>query len=78
MKLSRIWRSPCRNWEEVRVHTRRRTRMIDWPNTDEQGLRADEARLSKLQQEKERIETASHCGFTDAIRRTRLVMPARN
>ena len=73
MKLSRIWRSPCMNWEEVRVHTHPRTRMIDSPNTDEQGLKADEARLSKLQQEKERIETASHCGFTDAIRRTRLV-----
>ena len=47
--------------------------MIDSPNTDEQGLKADEARLSKLQREKERIEAASHCGFRDAIRRTRLV-----
>jgi hypothetical protein len=48
--------------------------MIDSPNTDEQGLKADEARLSKLQREKERIEAASHCGFTDAICRTRLVI----
>jgi hypothetical protein len=47
--------------------------MIDWPNTNEQGLEADETRLSKLRHEKESIEAASHCGFRDAIRRTRLV-----
>jgi len=37
--------------------------MIDWPNTNEQGLEADETRLSKLRHEKESIEAASHCGF---------------
>lgn len=47
--------------------------MIDIPQTSEQELRQDEAHLNKLRREEICVATATHCGFADAIRRTRLL-----
>ncbi len=47
--------------------------MIDSPQTDEQNIQHDEAYLNQLEPKEKSIEGASHYGFTDAGRRTRLL-----